>query len=162
MSTPRPEPTEAELRAAFEEQMRNITVDRVLIETAVTLVNLAGRKLGLGAGADAERDLPQVRDAIDAVRGLMPVLERQPNTQDMAPLREALSQLQMEYAKLAGAGEPGPSGPESGRPDQPSEAPGDETSGQTGPVAPAAPAGQPGEPTPGPAQSSGRLWVPGS
>jgi len=144
MSTQGPEPSEEELRAAFEEQMRNITVDQVLIETAVTLVNLAGRKLGLGAGAEDQRDLAQVRDAIDAVRGLVPVLERQAGAPDMGPLRAALSQLQMEYAKLAGQ-------PEQAQPAAPPT-----------PPAPAAEPEKPGDPGAGPAQSSGRLWVPGS
>ncbi|MGI8556977.1 MAG: hypothetical protein ACR2ND_01500 [Solirubrobacteraceae bacterium] len=157
MSAQGPEPTEDELRAAFEEQMRNITVDRVLIETAVTLVNLAGRKLGLG-GSEAERDLPQVRDAIDAVRGLMPVLERQPDAPDMAPLRDALSQLQLEYAKVAGQpGQPGQAPGQAGQPGQAPAAPGPEPASK-----PAAEGEQPAEPGAGPAQSSGRLWVPGS
>ncbi|GAC1438809.1 MAG: hypothetical protein NVSMB51_15460 [Solirubrobacteraceae bacterium] len=135
------QPSEEELRAAWEEQMRNITVGDVLVQTAVSLINLAGRRLGLGPGGEAERDLEQVRDAVDAVRGLLPVLERQGGEQELKPLRDALSQLQLEYAKLA----PGA---------VPTAAPG------AGKGAPAPTAE--GEEAPGPAQSSGRLWVPGS
>lgn len=104
MSTPEqegPEPTDEELRAAFEEQLRHVTVADVLIQTAVTLVNLAGRRLGLGPGGEAERDLAQVRDGIDAVRGLLPVLERYDSPETLKPLRDAIAQLQLEYAKLA-------------------------------------------------------------
>jgi hypothetical protein len=90
------EPTEDELRAALEEQMRRITVKDVLLQTVVTLVNLSARKLGLGEGED--KDLDQARLGIDAVRALLPLLP----DEEIAPVREALSQLQMAYAQAAG------------------------------------------------------------
>ena len=43
-----PEFTEEEMRA-LEAEMERITVDDVLIQTTVTLLNLAARKAGLGA-----------------------------------------------------------------------------------------------------------------
>jgi hypothetical protein len=133
MSTAEPQPTEEELRAAWEEQLRNITVLDVLVQTAVSLVNLAGRRLGMGPDGEADRDLAQVRDAVDAVRGLMPVLERSEEPETLKPLRDALSQIQLEYAKQVPAG-----------------------SG----AAPRPPADEP-RPDGGPAAPSGRLWVPG-
>jgi hypothetical protein len=90
------EPTEDQLRAALEEQMRRITVKDVLLQTVVTLVNLSARKLGLGEGED--KDLDQARLGIDAVRALLPLLPEE----EVAPVREALSQLQMAYAQAAG------------------------------------------------------------
>ena len=96
-----PQPTEEELQAAWEEQLKHVTVTDVLVQTAVSLVNLAGRRLGLGPDGEAERDLEEVRDAIDAVRALVPVLERSDIGPTMKPLRDALSSLQFEYAKLA-------------------------------------------------------------
>ena len=133
---PVPEPTDEELQAAWEEQLKHITVTDILVQTAVSLVNLAGRRLGLGPGAEgeAERDLEEVRNAIDAVRGLVPVLERSDIGPTMKPLRDALSSLQFEYAKLAPKG----STPASGLAGDPA--------GQTPPA--------------GPDQPS-RLWVPG-
>jgi hypothetical protein len=92
------EPTEDELRAALEEQMRRITVKDVLLQTVVTLVNLSARKLGLAEGE--EKDLEQARLGIDAVRALLPLMPEQ----EVEPVREALSQLQMAYAQAAGAG----------------------------------------------------------
>lgn len=139
MSTPQGEPSEEELRAAWEEQMRNITVPDVLIQTAVTLVNIAGRKLGLAPDAEAERDLGQVRDAIDAVRVLLPLLEREGGPEALKPLRDALASLQLEYAKLAQAGTQATAAPP-----------------------PSSSAAEPDKEQAGPAQSSGRLWVPGS
>jgi hypothetical protein len=100
------EPSDEELRAALEEQMRRITVDDVLVQTAVTLINLGGRRLGLPGpeGPPPEgRDLGQAKQAIDAVRALVPLLPAEPQT----PIRDALSQLQMAFAREAqGAGEP--------------------------------------------------------
>jgi hypothetical protein len=100
------EPSDEELRAALEEQMRRITVDDVLVQTAVTLINLGGRRLGLPGpeGPPPEgRDLAQAQKAIDAVRALLPLLPAEPQ----APIRDALSQLQMAFAREAqGVGEP--------------------------------------------------------
>ena len=109
---PRPEPTDEELRAALEEQMRRITVDDVLVQTAVTLVTLGGRRLGLpgpeGQPPDA-KDLGQAQKAIEATRALVPFLPDDARS----PVRDALSQLQMAFAREAqGPGEPPPGAPE--------------------------------------------------
>jgi hypothetical protein len=102
------EPTDEELRRALEEQMRRISVDDVLVQTAVTLINLGGRRLGLPGpeGPPKEgRDLGQAQKAIDAVRALLPLLP----DETQAPIRDALSQLQIAFAREAqGAGEPEP------------------------------------------------------
>ncbi len=158
MSTPPREPTEAELqqmREAYEAELARITAADVIVQTAVTLINLAGRRLGLDPDSQGERDLEQVRDAIDAVRGLMPVLERVA-PQDIGQLRGALSQLQMAYAGEAGPATAGaPAAPPAPAP------PGAEAPDTTPAGGPAAEPDKEG-PAPGPAQSSGRLWVPGS
>ena len=125
------QPTEEELRAALEEEMRRITVDDVLLQSAVSLVNLGGRKAGLAPGTEGERDLVQVQAAIDGVSALLPVLEAR-GREEVKPIRDALSQLQLAYTRLAGEGGQSP------KPDDSSKA---EDSG--------------------PARSSGRLWVPG-
>jgi hypothetical protein len=136
------QPTEEELRAALEEEMRLITVDDVLLQSAVSLVNLGGRKAGLAPGTEGERDLAQVQAAIDGVNALLPVLEAR-GREEVNPIRDALSQLQLAFARLAGeAG--GPPAPPEGQPPKPAD--------------PAKPA-KPGDS--GPAQGSGRLWVPG-
>lgn len=93
------QPTEEELRAAMEEQMRRITVQDVLLQTVVTLVNLAGRRLGLAEGAEEERDLEQARLAIEGTRALVELLP----AEESRAVRDALSQLQMAYARQAGA-----------------------------------------------------------
>jgi hypothetical protein len=160
MSTAAGEPSEAELRAAWEEQLRRLTPADVIVQSAVSLISLAGRRLGLEPGTEGERDLEQVRDAIDGVRALLGILERSVAAQELRPLRDALSQLQMAYAREAQAGGGEPSTQQ--RPAGESSAPVAE--GKTG--APSA-ADKPdasstdGKPGAGPAESSGRLWVPG-
>jgi hypothetical protein len=97
----RQQPTEEEVRAAVEEQLRKISVHDVLLQTVVTLVNLASRRLGLG-GAEEDKDLQQARLAIEAVRALLPLLPEQ----EVQPVRDALAQLQMAYAREAQGGAP--------------------------------------------------------
>ncbi len=91
MSDPQGQPTEEELRAALEEQLRQLRVEDVLLQTIVTLVNLAGRRLT----AEGEKDAEQARMAIDAVRALLPLSPQE----ELGPIRDALSQLQMLYAR---------------------------------------------------------------
>jgi hypothetical protein len=125
-------PTEEELRAAFEEQMRSIRVEDVLLQTAATLVNLGAHRLGLTAqpGQDPppDRDLPQAQLAIDGARALVPLCP----PEQSEPIRQALAQLQIAFAQEAQGGAappPGPSAPapgpgEAARPGQ--QAPGGE------------------------------------
>ena len=120
---PQGQPTEAELQAALEEQMRNLRVEDVLVQTTVTLVNLGARRLGLAAapGEDpaADRDLAQAQTAIEAVRVLLPLCPPEVS-QQIAP---ALSQLQIAFAREA-QGDQGPAA-EGAAPDaqQPADGP---------------------------------------
>lgn len=171
--TPGGEPSEQELRAAYEAELRRISSADMMLQAAVSLLNVGGYRLGLGSApgtpAAADRDLEQVRDAIDGVRALVGILERR-IPQELGPLRDALSQLQLAYAREAqasGATAQSAAGDAQQRGASPDAA-------QTGGATPAEtgqkrPEEQPGQPAteerpagPGPAQSSGRLWVPGS
>ena len=154
------QPSEDELRAAYEAELNRITSADMILQTAVSLINIGGRRLGLsapgGASSDSspaapERDLEQVRDAIDGARALLPILERRMPARELSPLRDAVAQLQMAYAREA-QGAPGvtPSGP--AQPSSQEAKPVDEQNGSA--------TGEPAE-GPGPAQASGRLWVPG-
>lgn len=147
------QPSEQELRAAYEAELNRITSSDLILQTTVSLINIGGRRLGLtapgAAPAESERDLEQVRDAIDGARALMPILERHmPN--ELGPMRDAIAQLQMAYAREAQAAAapvaaapvapPAPSTPQKEEPAT--------TDGES-------------QKNPGPAQASGRLWVPG-
>jgi hypothetical protein len=148
--TGQPQFSEEELRQ-IEAEMERITVDDVLLQTIVTLLNLAARKAGLAAppGAEVKRDLEQVRTAIDGARVLLPLVEPR-HGDKLGQVKQMLSQLQMAYVQLAqGEGSP----PEGAAPAPEGAAPAD--AGPGGQAPPAKPEG------PGPAQQSGRLWVPG-
>ena len=145
------QPSEDELRAAYEEQLKQIKVDDVLIQTILSLINLGSLRAGVVPGNESEADPDQLRQAIEGVRALLPLVEPALGP-DAAQIRDAVSRLQMEYARLAGAG--GAEVPE-GRP-----APEGAGAGE-GEAAPEGTQGPPEPEGPGPAQSSGRLWVPG-
>jgi hypothetical protein len=132
------QPSEEELRARLEEELRRITVRDVLLQTVVSLINLGGQRLGLGEGGADVRDLDQVRLAIEGVRALLPLVEQE-NPEQVRPVRDALSQLQMVYAREAGGGPSGESGPGGG---------GEPEGGEPPPKA---------RPRPG---EAGGLWVP--
>jgi hypothetical protein len=139
------EPTEDELRAAYEQQLKQIRVEDVLVQTVLSLINLGSLRAGLVPGNESEADPQQLGQAIDAVRALLPQVETVLGP-DARQIRDAVSRLQMEYARLAGAG------------GATAAAEGDEKAAEPGPQG----AQQPPNPDdPGPAQSSGRLWVPG-
>jgi hypothetical protein len=120
---PRREPTEDEIRAAFEEQMKRITVRDVLLQTAITLVNIAARRLGL-TGEEGAQDLNEAHTAIEGVRAVLPLLPQE----EQQAVKEPLSQLQMHYAQLAGGrGQPeaGADAPAPGTPDPAPDSPDD-------------------------------------
>ena len=99
------QPSEQELRAAYEAELKKIRVEHVLLEQAVTLVNLGMRRTGMAPGTEDERDLEQVRMAIEGVRAMMPLVE-QAAPEQAQPIRDALSQLQLAYVRLGGGQEP--------------------------------------------------------
>jgi hypothetical protein len=158
------QPSEDELRAAYEAELSRITAADMMLQAAVSLLNIGGHRLAprrphaTGAPAPAERDLEQVRDAIDGVRALLEILERRLPS-ELGPLRDALSQLQMAYARevQASGGEARPGGGTAPA-GEPQGEPGEAGGGKQGQGAGADEQGPPG---PGPAESSGRLWVPG-
>ncbi|MGA9856384.1 MAG: hypothetical protein WBQ18_00905, partial [Solirubrobacteraceae bacterium] len=96
MSTGEQQPSEEELRAAYEAEVKKIRVEQIVLEQVISLVNLGMRRTGLSEGTEDERDPTQVRIAIEAVRALLPLLEQIAPPQANA-IRDALSQLQMAY-----------------------------------------------------------------
>jgi hypothetical protein len=133
MSEPNdPQLTEEQMRA-LDAELDRIHVDDVVLQTIVSLINLGARKGAVGAPPEAglEPDAEQLRIAIEAAKALMAIVEPR-HADKLGPFRDAISQLQMAYARSAG-----------GQPAAPAE-PGPEPEGGAGR-----------------AQSSGRLWVPG-
>ena len=125
------QPTEEEMRQRIEEQLRKVRVQDLLLESVVSVLNLAARRIA----KEDEQDLEQGRIGIEAVRAVVDLLDPEPAAQ----VRSALSEVQMLYAKYANeGGEP----PEEGG-SQPPEG------------------GQPPPPAPGSQGGPSKLWTPG-
>jgi len=86
--------------------------------------------------------------AIESIRALLPMID-QIAPQQAAPIRDALSQLQLAFVRIGGAPAATAESPRGSGAAEP----------QGAPPEPGPEPTKPGEP--GPAQRSGRLWVPG-
>jgi hypothetical protein len=91
------QPSEEELRARIEEQLKQVRVQDLLVESAASIVNLTARRIA----KPEEQDLEQARVGIEAVRALVDLIEGEVAGQ----IRGALSELQILYAR-ASKGEP--------------------------------------------------------
>jgi hypothetical protein len=118
------QPTEEEMRAQLEEEIRKVRVEDVVLQSVVSILNLSARRIA----KDDERDLEQAKIGIDAGRALVDLV----NPEAQPQLRQAISELQVLYAKHAGEG-PADDGEEGG----------------DGPTGPEAPKGDSGLWTPG-------------
>jgi hypothetical protein len=138
-STAREGPTQEELRERLEQQLRELRVQDLMVESAVSLLNLTARRIA----KEDERDLEQARAGIDAVRAWVDLLPDEAAQQ----VRNALSELQVLYARTMEEAETEEGGAEKAE----GEGPQAERGGGEG-AAPKAPR-RPGEPPP-------RLWTP--
>jgi hypothetical protein len=106
------QPTEEEMRAQLEDEIRKVRVEDVVLQSVVSILNLSARRIA----KDDERDLEQAKIGIDAGRALVDLVKPEAQPQ----LRQAISELQVLYAKHAGegaadegdSGDEGSSGPE--------------------------------------------------
>ncbi len=90
---PEGEQSEEELRAKLEEQLRDLRVEDVILQSAVSILNLAARR----TAKDDERDLEQAKAGIDAAAALTELAPEDARPQ----LREAVAEMQLLYAKHA-------------------------------------------------------------
>jgi hypothetical protein len=97
--------TEEEARAQLEEEIRKVRVEDVVLQSVVSILNLSARRIA----KDDERDLEQAKIGIDAGRALVDMVKPEAQPQ----LRQAISELQVLYAKHAGEG-PADEGEEGG------------------------------------------------
>jgi hypothetical protein len=135
-------PSEEEMRAAYEAELKSLRVEDLVAQTVVSLLNLGARKAGLLPGTEDETDPVQVGIAIEGIRRLLPLIEPALG-ENAASIKDALAQLQVAFTKLTGdAGVPlAPEGAGEGG----------------GEATPGGPGGAP-EPDQKPA---GGLWTPG-
>jgi hypothetical protein len=97
-----PAPDQEELQQRLAEQLRKVRVQDLLLESAVSILNLSARRIG----KEDERDLEQARVGIEAVRAVLDLIDPEPRAQ----VREALSQVQMLYARESQGGGSEPEG----------------------------------------------------
>jgi hypothetical protein len=93
---------EEELRAQLEEEIRKVKVEDVILQSVVSILNLAARRIA----KDDERDLAQGKLGIDAAHAVVDLVPEDAQPQ----LRQAISELQLLYAKHAEGGESEPPG----------------------------------------------------
>lgn len=124
-------PEQEQMLRQMEEEMRRVRVQDLVAQSVVSIINLSYRRIA----KEDERDLEQARVGIEAVRGLVDVLDADAQHE----IRNALSQLQVLYAQHA-------EGSSAATPEGGAEPP--PGTGQPGPAAG-------GKPPP-------RLWTPGS
>jgi hypothetical protein len=113
------EPNEEELRAALEDQMKRIRVEDVVLQTIVTLINLGARRLGIAGSPEeaGEKDVGQAQLAIEGARALLALVDGE----QLGPVRDALSQLQMAFAQQVQGGGQQPEEPAQNAPSEDEE-----------------------------------------
>jgi hypothetical protein len=111
------QPSEEELRAQLEEEIKRVRVEDVVLQSVVSILNLSARRIA----KEDERDLEQAKVGIDAARALVDLVK--PDAQ--AQLRQAISELQLLYANHAGEGPTASGAAESGEQPPPERPKGD-------------------------------------
>jgi hypothetical protein len=82
-----------ELLRKVEEQLRDLKVSDVLLQTVYTVSSLGWHRL-----SSADRDLEQARLAIEAVRALLPVLADSLPAEVRRDLEQMIANMQLTYA----------------------------------------------------------------
>ncbi len=141
------QPSQEEMRARLEEQLRNLRVEDLMVESVVSVLNLTARRIA----KEDERDLEQGRVGIEAIRAWVELLPKEAADQ----IRSALAELQLLYANAAeGGGQPGG---ERGTPEREAE---DVARGDAAPGGDSQSATAPPPPKPASAEPPPRLWTP--
>ena len=95
-------PEQEQMLRQMEEEMRKVRVQDLVAQSVVSILNLSYRRIA----KEDERDLEQARVGIEAIRGMVDVLD--PESQ--REIKNALSQVQVLYAQQVGEGGEGAPG----------------------------------------------------
>ncbi len=105
------DPGGGDIRAALAAQLLQLRPRDLLAQTAVMLANQAAIRLGVANPEHADRE--QAREAIDALAGIVELLEPLAPADEMDALRGDLAQLRMAFVQSGTAPpEPPPAGSE--------------------------------------------------
>jgi hypothetical protein len=86
-----------ELLRKVEEQLRDLKVSDVLLQTVYTVSSLGWHKL-----SSSDRDLEQAKLAIDALRALLPVLADPMPAEAKRDMDQMVANMQLAYASAVG------------------------------------------------------------
>jgi hypothetical protein len=93
-----PEPgADEELLRKVEEQLRDLKVSDVLLQTLYTISSLGWHKL-----SSTDRDLDDAKLAIEALRALLPVLADALPAEVKRDLEQMIANMQLAYASAVG------------------------------------------------------------
>lgn len=107
-----------EFEKQFEEQLKSLRIEDVLVQSLVTVSAIGFRRLGLTDDSREERDLTQSQLAIEAMEALAPVLEGFLPPQLSSDFKGSVSHLKIAYGRAVA--ERGSSGDASGEAPAPS------------------------------------------
>jgi len=118
---------------AIVDELRRLKVEDLALDMTVSLVTVGYQKLGLTAQTRELRDLGGAHLAIELLRALLDVLQREVAQAPLGDLRSTLATMQLEYARAVVAGaSPAQSGAAAGGA-APAETAADEASGDDTP-----------------------------
>jgi hypothetical protein len=101
---PQPPPSnDEELLRKVEEQLRDLKVSDVLLQTLYTVSSLGWHKL-----SSTDRDLEQAKLAIEAIRALLPVLADALPDEVKRDLEHMVANMQLAYAGAVSEAKPEP------------------------------------------------------
>jgi len=98
-----------DMRAMLAQQLLQMRPADLLAQTAVMLANQAAIRLGLASPEHHDRE--QAREAIDALAGIVDLLEPLAPAEDLAALRRDVAQLRMAYVESDAGAAPTVGGP---------------------------------------------------
>jgi hypothetical protein len=90
------------LAERLAEELAKLRVEDVLVGALIQVSSLGYRRLGLTDETKDDRDLEQVRLAIETMRALIPVLENVVPEELIRDFTQSVANLQLAYAKAAG------------------------------------------------------------
>ena len=96
---PPPPSNDEELLRKVEEQLRDLKVSDVLLQSVYTVSSLGWHKLSAG-----DRDLEQARLAIEALRALLPVLGDAMPAEAKRDMDQMVANMQLAYANAVAEG----------------------------------------------------------
>jgi hypothetical protein len=102
-----------ELARQLAEELKKLRVEDVVLQSLVQISSIGYRRLGLTPETKDDRDLGQVRVAIETMRALVPVLQQVVPAELVRDFESSVANLQLAYAKAATEAPAAPEAPAS-------------------------------------------------